>query len=74
MSNIEFGLLLNFIFWIVALPAIVVFGVWVCVVFFDAMENARENIRPGSGRDASPKLPLASKEENEEEERYRKSA
>ena len=71
MDDMEFGILLNFIFWIVALPAIMIFGVWVCVVFFDAMGNAQEDIRAGSGRDDSQNLLLASKEA---EERYRKTA
>ncbi len=71
MDNTEFGILLNFIIWIVALPAIVIFGVWVCVVFFEAMENAQEDIHAGSGRDASPNHSLARKEA---EERYRKTA
>lgn len=71
MNDIEFELLLNFIFWIVALPAIVTLVVWVCVVFFDAMDNAQENKRAGSGRDADPHLWVLSKDA---EERYRKSA
>ena len=71
MSDIEFGLILNFIFWIVALPAVVIFVVWVCVVFFETSEIAQENIRTRSGRDASPHLSLVRKEA---EERYRKTA
>ena len=71
MNDIEFGLLLNFIFWIVALPAIVTFVVWVCVVFFDAMDNAQENIRARSGRDASPHPSQAGEDADEQ---YRKTA
>jgi hypothetical protein len=71
MNDIEFGLLLNFIFWIVMLPAIVTFGVWVCVVLFNAMDKALEKTRAGSGRDADPHLWVLSKEA---EERYRKAA
>ena len=71
MNDIEFGLLLNFIFWIVALPAIVIFGVWVCVVLFEASEIAQENIRARSGRDASPHPSQASEDADEQ---YRKTA
>ncbi|HSE14980.1 MAG TPA: hypothetical protein VLB08_05245 [Candidatus Deferrimicrobium sp.] len=67
MNDIEFGILLNFIFWIVTLPIIVTFVVWVCVVFFDSMDKPKENIRSGSGRDASPPG-------KETEDWYRKTA
>lgn len=67
MNDIEFGILLNFIFWIVTLPVVVTFVVWVCVVFIDSMDNAKENIRSGSGRDASPPS-------KEAEKWYRKTA
>jgi hypothetical protein len=68
MNDMEFGILLNFIFWIVALPAFVIFVVWVCVVFFDAMDNAHP-------RREGPGCISASLQTSEEaNERYRKTA
>lgn len=71
MNNMELGILLNFILWIVVIPAIVIIGVWVCVVLFEASEIAKENIRARSGRDASTNPSQASANADE---RYRKSA
>ena len=71
MDTIEFGILLNFILWIVVIPAIVIIGVWVCVVLFEASEIAQENIRARSGRKVSPHPSQASEEADE---RYRKTA
>lgn len=71
MNNMELGILLNFILWIVVIPAIVIIGVWVCVVLFEASEIAKDNIRARSGRDASPHPSQASEDADE---RYRKTA
>jgi hypothetical protein len=71
MNDIGWGLLLNLIFWIVVISAIVVIGVWVCVDLFDVRPKAQENIRAGSGRNASPHPSPVSEET---EERYRKAA
>ena len=69
MNDIEWGLILNFIFWIVMLPAIVFIGVWLTVALFDALEDARENTRSGSVQDDSPHPSQAS-----EDEQFRKIA
>lgn len=71
MNDIEFGILMNFIFWIVALPAVVIFVVWVCVAFFEAMDNSQGNIQAGDGKGASPHPSIPNEGA---EEQYRKSA
>ena len=71
MNEIEYGILLNFIVWIVALPTVVFFAVWVCVMFFAAIKGDQENIVLRSGRVTTLYPSPAS---TEAEERYRKSA
>lgn len=68
--DIELGLFLNFIFWIVALPAVVIIAVWLSVVFFEARQKEPEDIPAGSGRSPLHPSPMSGKADK----RYRKVA
>lgn len=72
MNEIGWGLLLNLIFWIMVVSAMVLIWVLACVEFFlGATQRVRKTIRAASGRKASPH---PSPEHEEAEERYRKAS
>lgn len=75
MDTIGIGLLLNLVFWVVAVSALVFVGVWVAAeVFFgtvERMHRVRKTVRTTTGRRDSAH---PSPEREETGERYRKAS
>lgn len=75
MNDIGTALLLNLVFWIVSVSALVFAGVWVVVEFFHALASRIQRIgkscaAPGRREDA----PEASRAPEESEEPYREAS
>jgi hypothetical protein len=72
MSDIGWGLLLNLLFWVLVISALVFGAVWASVEFFlGAAHRVRKSVRAMSGRKESPN-PARTYEESGE--RYRKAS
>lgn len=75
MDNIGIGLLLNLVFWVVAVSALVFLGVWAAAeVFFGTvgrLHRVRKTVRAATGKRDSPR---PSPEREETGERYRKAS
>jgi len=72
MNDIGWGLLLNLLFWVVVISAMIFAAVWASVEFFlGAAQRVRKSVRAWSGRKDSPN-PSPTREEAEEQ--YRKAS
>jgi hypothetical protein len=72
MNDIGWGLLLNLLFWVVVISAILFAAVWASVEFFlGAAQRVRKTVRAWGGR-KDPQNP--SQTDEEAGERYRKAS
>ena len=72
IGEIGWGLLLNLLFWIVVVSAMVFIAVWASVEFFlGTAQRVRKSVRALSGRKDSPNPSPAHEEAGE---RYRKAS
>lgn len=76
MDSIGIGLLLNLVFWVVAVSALVFLGVWTAVELFvgtiERLHRVRKSVRTATGRREGP--PRQSQTSEEAGERYRKAS